>query len=838
MNKMRIGFICFIFMMCFVLTGCKEHVHEYIDGKCECGDVLEPETYTVTYKDIDGNIIEIQEYEGLKRINFIGYPEVEGYEFLGWYNQGVKCDIGYLVNENITLDAVYKAKEYTIYFDTNGGNIIEPIEVEYGHKIFIEEVPKKEGYTFNGWVNLVEFMPSENITLLATYTINKYKITFLVDEKLYLEYELEYGSNIPEVSVPSKEGYEFIGWDKEIPEKMPAGDLVLTGNFKEIPQIEPDEVTLYLESFGGVVDNKAGYNPDGSINLPTPEKDEYKFLYWAYDRFLTEKVESIKEYNNEILYACYEYDSSLLKDSTVVTLYNKHAVEYDEITMFDSSKSGYTSKYWYKIGIKKRSTDYYISGIAVSGTSISTLDFDYVILGYSAASNYKDFINMNIEVGDTVKFLIDPEDLNEDLSTNIVSFLSSSGIEDTTEVNKYLDNLYGSIEIVNQNIDLVTSFDQYQITWKTSNRETISATGEYHKPYVTRNVHLSAYIKETLVYDFEVIVEGEVKKSTALSTGYIYTPYSTITQNAMNQLDIIYCAFFDVNKNADWTNLSKMTNYVKTYIYDKAKIAGTKIVISVNQGESGAFGSIAADEVLRKKLADNILKVIKELNLDGVDIDWETPTSAQAVTFTLLMKDIYETVKAANPEYLVTAAIGGGKWQPPKYDLTNSIKYLDYVNLMTYSMATGNGYYQNSLYKSTKGRTLVSCSIDESIEIFNDLTVPNNKILVGIPFYTTVQTESGGPGSKTGNGKSVWYSYLYSTYKLSDTMKEYFDEECGVPYRYDEVNQIFISFDNERSIEVKCDYINTLGLAGIMYWQYGQDVDDMLSNAIGKYINK
>ena len=157
---------------------------------------------------------------------------------------------------------------------------------------------------------------------------------------------------------------------------------------------------------------------------------------------------------------------------------------------------------------------------------------------------------------------------------------------------------------------------------------------------------------------------------------------------------------------------------------------------------------------------------------------------------------------------------------------------------MTYSMASGSGYYQNSLYKSTKSRTLVSCSIEESIEIYNNLGVENKQILVGIPFYVTVQTDCEGPGSKTGNGKSIWYNQMFTTYKLSDTMKEYFDYECGVPYRYDEVNKIFISFDNEESIKIKCDYINTLGLAGIMYWQYGQDVDDMLSNAIRDYIRK
>ena len=114
------------------------------------------------------------------------------------------------------------------------------------------------------------------------------------------------------------------------------------------------------------------------------------------------------------------------------------------------------------------------------------------------------------------------------------------------------------------------------------------------------------------------------------------------------------------------------------------------------------------------------MNFIVENNIHGIDIDWETPASNEATNFTLLMKAIYEKVKAYNKNYLVTAAIGGGKWQPPKYDLPNSKDYLDYVNLMTYSMATGNGYYQNALFKSTKGATLTSCTIEESIKIFND----------------------------------------------------------------------------------------------------------------------
>ena len=360
--------------------------------------------------------------------------------------------------------------------------------------------------------------------------------------------------------------------------------------------------------------------------------------------------------------------------------------------------------------------------------------------------------------------------------------------------------------------------------------------GKFHAPKNDLNVTLTAYVNNEKLYEFSVNVKG-VGGSKALATGYIYTPYNTITQNAMNTLDIIYCAFLDFDLEANFTNETKMRNNINNYIKPLAEKSVTKIVVSINQGPSGAFSSVAASPELREKLATNVLEFIKSLDIHGVDVDWEVPASSEVENFTLLMKAIYEKVKSNNSAYLVTAAIGGGKWQPPKYDLTNSPKYMDYINLMTYSMATGNGYYQNALYKSTKGATLTSCSIDESIKIFNDYGIKNSQILVGIPFYLTVQTNSGGPGSKTGSGKSIWYNQLDTTYALSDTMKEYFDEECSVPYRYDAVNKIFISYENELSIKRKCEYINALGLAGIMYWQYGQDVNDMLSNAIGKYIN-
>lgn len=824
------------------------------------GDVINLDTYeTINYKDIvvtsdltleviatpltyqvmvDGKAYEIKTNE------LINFPEgiKEGYEFI-CFNDDIQNGMRYNPSMGLTFESKFAPCVYTITFIQNGNTTI--LKCLYNGSIDFPSV-ELAGYEFVGWYyndlpfNESVYLYTTDITLVGKYTPLTYKLTFTNIDNEY-SIDVLYQSTF-ELPVPKKDGFKFLYWEVN-GTKVSSNVYSYLENveFKAVfEEISFKKVSLNLEAFGGDVDNEALVDSSGNITLPVPVKEGYNFKYWSKNSHLTEPITTLSEseYNNELLYACYELNDRNLIGELVVTMYNAHASRYDELAMFDGSKSGFTSKYWHKVGIKKSDDGYFVSAIAISGAALSSLgDYDFVILGYTDYALYTEFVNMGYLVGYKVYFTVDPATLTSGSNTIQVSFVEPSIDEDIDLIKEELESIYGEYETISSDIELVTNVKNYSITWKTSNKNAISSAGKYIKPYVTRTVTLSAYVGSTFVYSFDVLVHGEHEESKALSTGYIYTPY-TITQNAMDVLDIIYCAFLDINENGDFTNETRMKNNIKNYILPKAKVSGTKVVISVNQNASGAFSKVSGSKELREKLARNILIFIEELGLDGIDIDWETPSSSEATNFTLLMKEIYEVVKAKNPDYLVTAAIGGGMWAPPKYDLPNSKNYMDYINLMTYSMASGSGYYQNSLYKSTKGATLVSCSIEESIKIYNDLGVKNSQILVGIPFYTTVQTNSLGPGSKTGDGKSVWYDKMLSTYPLSDTMIEYFDEECGVPYRYDATKKVFISYDNERSIMVKCDYINTLGLAGIMYWQYGQDVDDMLSNAIHKYINK
>ena len=789
--------------------------------------------YTITLN--TGDIIEVNA------------PKIKGYEFIGIFDGNELIPEGMKYTPGLGCEFILKYEkevyQLTYKYDNNKKNI----NISY-NDLIEEFVPTKTGYDFIGWMlngsvfDKEYFEFTENIVLEAMFTPKNYEISYDVDGVITKE-KVAYGSKIS-LSTPSKEGYTFKGWylentlfeeDTYLYDK----NITLKAMFEKEQPIQ--KVTLNLEAFGGVVSNEVTTNVSGIINLPVPSKEEFNFVGWYYDLQYQNKVTNINylDYNNELLYAKYEHTNEGYIDSFVISKFNEHISTYDVLTMFDSNQSGFTSRYWHKIGIKLIGDSYYISAIAQNGDTLSTLgDYDYIIMAYMEYDLYNDFAGMSVEKGYQVIFSDDLTSLEKGTVCVLATFihLEVDYSEYYKEIESHLQNVYSKYTTVEENIELIENYNNIPISWLSSNSAVISNTGIFRAPKNDTNVTLMAYVNDEKVYEFKVSIKG-TGGTKALATGYIYTPYNTITQNAMNTLDIIYCAFLEFDANGNFTNLSRMKSNITNYIQPLADKSGTKIVISVNQSASGAFSSVAASATLREKLANNILDFIKTMNIDGVDIDWEVPSSSEIENFTLLMKIIYEKVKAENPNYLVTAAIGGGKWQPPKYDLTNSKKYLDYVNLMTYSMATGNGYYQNALYKSSKGATLTSCTIEESVKIFNDYGIENSKILVGIPFYLTVQTESGGPGSKTGTGKSIWYDKLYSTYALSDTMKEYFDEECGVPYRYDAVNKIFISFENEQSIKRKCEYINAMGLAGIMYWQYGQDVDDYLSNAIAKYIN-
>ena len=110
------------------------------------------------------------------------------------------------------------------------GITYKTVSYHYGETIIPETNPTKEGYTFSGWSEIPKTMPAHDVTVTGTFTINKYMLTYMVDGEEYKSFEVEYGASITPEAEPTKEGYTFSGWSW-IPSKMPAEDVKITGSF-------------------------------------------------------------------------------------------------------------------------------------------------------------------------------------------------------------------------------------------------------------------------------------------------------------------------------------------------------------------------------------------------------------------------------------------------------------------------------------------------------------------------------------------------------------------------------------------------------------------------------
>ena len=192
----------------------------------------------VTYKDGDSEYAKQVLPSGTLATRPDAPAATPGYTFGGWNKaDGTAWDYASdKVTDNITLYAKWAANTYTITFDTAGGSEIAPITQEYGTVITAPEAPTREGYTFIGWdKEIPTTMPAENMTVTAQWEINQYTITFdTAGGSEIIPITQDYETAITAPADPTREGYTFMGWDREIPTTMPAENITLKARWKDI----------------------------------------------------------------------------------------------------------------------------------------------------------------------------------------------------------------------------------------------------------------------------------------------------------------------------------------------------------------------------------------------------------------------------------------------------------------------------------------------------------------------------------------------------------------------------------------------------------------------------
>ena len=242
--------------------------------------------YTVTVKPENGeaDITITQDYG--TPITAPADPTREGYTFIGWDREIPTT----MPAEDMTVTAQWEINRYTITFDTAGGSEIAPITQDYGTNITAPANPTRKGYTFKGWdKEIPETMPAENITVTAQWEINRYTITFdTAGGSEIAPITQDYGTNITAPANPTRKGYTFKGWDKEIPETMPAENMTVKA------QWEINQYTIAFDTNGGSEIAPITQDYGTEITAPdNPTREGYTFIGWDRDIPVTMPAENI-----------------------------------------------------------------------------------------------------------------------------------------------------------------------------------------------------------------------------------------------------------------------------------------------------------------------------------------------------------------------------------------------------------------------------------------------------------------------------------------------------------------------------------------------------------------
>ena len=226
--------------------------------------------YTVTYR-VDGNETAKQTYKYGETIKAIADPTKTGYTFKGWKETLPAT----MPANDITVDAIFEVNTYTLTY-TVDGEFYKSFEVKYGEEIKAIAEPTKTGYTFSGWKNVPSTMPASDVTVTGTFTVNRYKLTFISDGKVFDEKTYEFGAAVKAPADPTKTGYTFAGWDKTVPATMPAEDTVITAKWTV------NSYTVTFDTDGGSYIAPVTGEYGAAVTAPAdPTKTGYTFAGWT-----------------------------------------------------------------------------------------------------------------------------------------------------------------------------------------------------------------------------------------------------------------------------------------------------------------------------------------------------------------------------------------------------------------------------------------------------------------------------------------------------------------------------------------------------------------------------
>ena len=334
----------------------------------------------------------------------------------------------------------------------------------------------------------------------------------------------------------------------------------------------------------------------------------------------------------------------------------------------------------------------------------------------------------------------------------------------------------------------------------------------------------------------------------------------------LNQLTHIIYSFTNVIDGEMKFRIAENGEKLKSLVAQRKNHPGLKVMIACGGWGADGFSDMAHTPENRNKFVQSVIEFNRAFDLDGLDIDWEYPGIPAANTgarpedkqnFTLLMKELREGLNTLQRDQTLTFASAGWKRYYNNVDIKEVMTFVDYMNVMTYdqigatSPYTGHhtalGLIELEDIKDTpamvfiesrreemkkRGYTYEPRSVERIVDFCIDNGVDPKQIVIGAAFYGRawkgVPPENNGLYQSNGGSYIGWSAYhqIRKEFEPNKKFTRYWDPIAKAPYLYNAKDSIFISYDDTVSVRLKTSYAQKMKLAGIMFWELGNDTKD------------
>lgn len=288
--------------------------------------------------------------------------------------------------------------------------------------------------------------------------------------------------------------------------------------------------------------------------------------------------------------------------------------------------------------------------------------------------------------------------------------------------------------------------------------------------------------------------------------GYLpsYRSVSSIPDVKFRMTNVVVYAFYAVNASGTLSAPSSPSSTLVA-VRDKARTNNAKVFLGINDGAAGNFKNMASTATGRNNFIKDVMNTVRANNLDGVDMDWEFPSTTDGTdaTFTLLMKELSDSLHR-DSRYYLSCAITAGKYAGGFRDaIRNEIfPYVDFFNIMAY-----DDFSTTVAYKHHSDYALAQTCLNYWL---NTRSMPAAKCVLGVPGY-------GRPSGITQSNTVLTYSGI-----LSQGGNSQLDSAIVTAGGF---TNYTIYYNGQYTVKRKAKLARDIA-NGVMFWEKGQDAHD------------